>query len=53
MEQYTTESDMYGDYLDKYNKLYFGEIKNEIIREKQDLINEIGNTPDTNVQQQF
>lgn len=44
MEQYTTESDMYGDYLDKYNKLYFGEIKNEIIREKQDLINEIGNT---------
>ena len=44
MDEYTTNSDMYGDYLNQYNTIFHSELKTEIIDHKKNKINQIFNT---------
>lgn len=44
MTEYTENSDMYGDYLNKYNTIFHSEMKTEIIEHKKKKINTLINT---------
>lgn len=43
MKDYNTNSDMYNEYLKKYNDIYFGNFKQEVIKEKTRKINQLIN----------